>query len=223
MPDLTDTSRPTDCPYTYIALEGVIGVGKTSLTGMLAEHLNGRCVLEAVDANPFIVDFYRDQRSFAFKTQLFYLISRFKQQLDIPQPDLFQSPVIVDYVFQKDRIFANVNLDDNELELYNTLCDVLEPRITPPDLVVYLQASTERLLERIKKRGRDFERGMSREYLEALNTAYNDLFFHYSDAPVFIVNTDEIDFVENRSHFEDLAAKIVERHIGITFYNPRGV
>ncbi len=210
-------------PYKYIAVEGVIGVGKTSLCTLLADRLNGLSILESVDDNPFIEDFYNSPSSYAFKTQLFYLVSRFKQQLEIPQPDLFHSIVIVDYIFQKDRIFANVNLDDNELELYNKVWDVLEPKIVAPDLVVYLQASTERLLKRIAKRGRQFEKHISREYLEALNTAYNDFFFHYSSAPVFIVNTDEIDFVESEDHLRDLIGKILERHNGITFYSPRGL
>ncbi len=210
-------------PYKYIAVEGVIGVGKTSLCTLLAEKLNGNNVLENVDDNPFIEDFYNSPSAYAFKTQLFYLISRFKQQLEIPQPDLFHSTIIIDYIFQKDRIFANVNLDDNELALYNKVWDVLEPRIVAPDLVVYLQASTDRLLKRIAKRGRNFEKQISREYLEALNTAYNDFFFHYESAPVFIVNTDEIDFVESEDHLRDLISKILERHNGITFYSPRGL
>ncbi len=210
------------CPYDHIVVEGVIGVGKTSLCRLLTVHLDGMCVLEDFESNPFIRDFYRSQKTYAFKTQLFYLISRFKQHLELPLPYLFNSPLVVDYIIQKDRIFATVNLDDNEFELYNTLWDVLEPKIKPPDLVVYLQASTESLLKRIIKRGRDYEKNISREYLEALNNAYNDFFFHYSMAPVFIVNTDEIDFVESDEHLIDLIEKIVEHHSEITFYNPRG-
>ena len=220
---MSGTIYNMEYPYKYIAVEGVIGVGKTSLCTLLADELKGLCVLENVDGNPFIEDFYDSPKSYAFKTQLFYLISRFKQQLEMPQPDLFHSTIILDYIFQKDRIFANVNLDDNELELYNTVWEVLEPKIVAPDLVVYLQASTDRLLKRISKRGRGFEKHISREYLEALNTAYNDFFFHYSASPVFIVNTDEIDFVESEEHLRDLIGKILERHSGITFYSPRGL
>ena len=211
------------CPYTHIAIEGVIGVGKTSLCLLLAELFGGRCLLEDVDANPFIAEFYRSPRATAFKTQLFYLISRFKKQTELPPPDLFQSPLVTDYIFQKDRIFATVNLDDPELELYNTLWCILEPRVKPPDVVVYLQASTQRLLERIKKRGREYERSMSQEYLEALNNAYNEFFFHYTAAPVFIVNTNDIDFVESPAHLRDLAARIVEPKNGISFYHPGGM
>ena len=211
-----------DCPYNYIVVEGVIGVGKTSLCRLIKEKLGGMSVLENFESNPFIEDFYRSQKQFAFKTQLFYLISRFKQHLELPLPDLFNSPLIVDYLFEKDRIFATVNLDDNELDLYNTVWDVLAPKINPPQLVVYLQASTDRLLKNIFKRNREYEQNISREYLEALNTAYNEFFFHYSYAPVFIINTDEIDFVESDEHLDDLIEKIIENHSGITFYNPRG-
>ncbi|MFC1541191.1 deoxynucleoside kinase [Candidatus Latescibacterota bacterium] len=210
------------CPYNYIVVEGVIGVGKTSLCKLIKEKLGGMHVLENFESNPFIKEFYKSQRTYAFKTQLFYLISRFKQHLELPQPDLFNSPLVVDYLFEKDKIFATVNLDDNELELYNTVWDVLAPKIKPPQLVVYLQASTDRLLRRIAKRNRAYERNISREYLEALNTAYNEFFFHYSDAPVFIINTDEIDFVEQKEHLEDLIEKIIENRNDITFYNPRG-
>ncbi len=215
-------STPFECPYRYIAIEGVIGVGKTSLCRLLAEHLNGICLLEDFDSNPFIRDFYRSPRDYAFKTQLFFLISRFKQHLELPLPDLFRSTLIVDYIFQKDRIFASVNLDDDELELYNTLWKVLEPKIPAPDIVVYLQASTEHMLNRIKLRGRSYEKNISREYLEALNNAYNDFFFHYPLAPVFIVNTDNIDFVSNERDLRDLIENIIEPHSGITFYHPGG-
>ncbi|MFC1651083.1 deoxynucleoside kinase [Candidatus Latescibacterota bacterium] len=214
--------KPAACPYNYIVVEGVIGVGKTSLCRLIKEKLGGMHILENFESNPFIKDFYKAQKANAFKTQLFYLISRFKQHLELPLPDLFNSPLVVDYLFEKDRIFAMVNLDDNELELYNTVWDVLAPKINPPQLVVYLQASTDRLLKNIAKRNRDYERTISREYLEALNTAYNEFFFHYSEAPVFIINTDEIDFVESNEHLDDLIEKIIENHSGITFYNPRG-
>lgn len=220
---MTGENQANTCPYSHIVVEGVIGVGKTSLCNLIAERFGGRCILESFEANPFIRDFYKSPRAYAFKTQLFYLISRFQQSLEMPLPDLFNSPLIVDYLFQKDRIFATVNLDDNELELYNLIWSVLEPKVRNPDLVVYLQATTDSLLRRIKKRGREFERTISREYLEALNTAYDEFFFHYTAAPVFIVNTDEIDFVESAADFEDLLAKIIEPRTGITFYNPRGL
>jgi len=211
------------CPYHYMAIEGVIGVGKTTLCKLLADRLGGRCLLEDFESNPFIVDFYRSPREYAFKTQLYFMISRFKQHLEMPLPDLFHSPLIVDYIFQKDRIFATVNLDDDELELYNAVCNVLEAKLPSPDIVIYLQASTDHLLRRIKRRGRDYEMNISKEYLEALNNAYNDFFFHYMHAPVFIINTDEIDFLESYEHLDDLTAKIARPHKGINFYNPKGV
>ena len=173
--------------------------------------------------NPFIEDFYRSPRENAFKTQLYFLIYRFKKQMEIPPPDLFDSPLLVDYLFQKDRIFAVVNLDDDELELYNTLWNVLAPKVRTPDLVVYLQASTGTLLQRIMERGRDYERNISQKYIEALNNSYNDFLFHYSMSPVFIVNTDDIDFVKSPEHFTDLVRKVVEPHSGISFYHPGGI
>lgn len=215
-------SKPIRCPYRYIAIEGVIGVGKTSLCRLLAEYFGGYCLLEDFESNPFIRDFYRSPREYAFKAQLFFLISRYKQHTELPMPDLFRSPLIVDYIFQKDRIFASVNLDDDELDLYDTLWKALEPKITVPDIVVYLQASTDHLMKRITFRGRNYERTISREYLEALNNAYNDFFFHYSAAPVFIVNTDNINFVTNERDLHDLIFKIAVPHSGITFYHPGG-
>ncbi|MFA6471614.1 MAG: deoxynucleoside kinase [Candidatus Latescibacterota bacterium] len=214
--------NPLKCPHRYIAVEGVIGVGKTSLCRLLAEYFNGISVFEDFETNPFIKDFYRSPREYAFKAQLFFLISRFKQYMELPPPNLFGSPLVVDYIFQKDRIFASVTLDDDELDLYQTVCNVLEPKIVPPDLVVYLQASTDHLLKRITMRGRGYEQNISREYIEALNNAYNDFFFHYTAAPVFIVNTDNINFVTHSGDLRDLITKIVEPRHGITYYHPGG-
>ena len=213
----------THTPYDYIVVEGVIGVGKTSLCKLLADRFSGRCVLEHFESNPFIEDFYRAPRENAFKTQLYFLVERFRNQLNMPLPDLFNSPMVVDYLFEKDRIFATVNLEDDELDLYNTIWNTLAPKVRRPDLVVYLQASTSQLLRRIVKRGRSYEQTISPKYLEALNNAYNEFFFHYADAPVFIVNTDDIDFVDSTTHFTDLTAKIMEPHSGITFYHPGGI
>jgi deoxyadenosine/deoxycytidine kinase len=217
-----ENASKLESPYRYIAIEGVIGVGKTTLAGLLASMLDGREVLEDYKTNPFIEDFYRSHKTNAFKTQLFFLISRFKTQLELPQPDLFTKTIITDFVFHKDRIYASVNLDDNELELYDSIWKMLEPRVNPPDLVVYLQASTKTLTSRIKKRGRDYEKGITSEYLEVLNRAYNEFFFQYSLSPVFIVNTDDIDFVESPEHLQDLVQSIVKVHGGISFYHPKG-
>jgi deoxyguanosine kinase len=144
----------------FIAVEGVIGVGKTTLSRLLSERLAARLVLEVVEENPYLSDFYRDMRRYAFQTQLFFLLSRYRQQREIAQPDLFSPKTVSDYIFQKDRIFATLNLSDNDLKLYEQVFAVLEPQVPAPDLVIYLQASHDVLMERIARRGREFERAM---------------------------------------------------------------
>ena len=206
----------------YIVIEGPIGVGKSSLATLLAKEFNARTLFENVDDNPFLPEFYRDRERNAFKTQLFFLLSRYQQQLDLGQADLFQKTTISDYLFAKDRIFANITLDDNELALYKRLADMLERDVPKPDIVVYLQASVECLMGRIRKRGREFERDMSTEYIETLNEAYNYFFFHYTDTPLIVVNTDEINFVESTADFEELAREIEEHDKGTAYYVPIG-
>ena len=147
-------------PWRYIVVEGVIGVGKTSLVKLLATRTGARVNLEVVEDNPFLGRFYQDRAAHAFQTQIFFLLSRFRQQQHLLQPELFSDLLVSDYLFAKDRIFANLNLDDDELALYNQLAGILEDRVLKPDLVIYLQASTGLLLERIRQRGRSFERGM---------------------------------------------------------------
>ena len=146
----------------YIAIEGVIGVGKTSLAKLLARQMNALTLLEEAEANPFLGDFYHDRERFAFQTQIFFLLSRFRQQEEFPHPDLFHKKVISDYIFAKDKIFASLNLSEEELQLYEKLVRVLEPRVPIPDLVVYLQASPERLMKNIRIRDRASEREMER-------------------------------------------------------------
>ncbi len=206
----------------YVAIEGVIGVGKTTLATLLAKNWDAHLKLEVVEENPFLADFYQDMRGHAFQTQLFFLLSRHKQQTELKQFDLFMERVVADYIFAKDRIFANITLDDNELGLYKRLADLLEREVPKPDIVVYLQASVDVLMERIKKRGREFERGMSREYIETLTEAYNYFFFHYKDTPLIVVNTNEIDFVESTADFEELAREIEEHDKGTAYYVPIG-
>jgi deoxyadenosine/deoxycytidine kinase len=206
----------------YVAIEGVIGVGKTTLATMLAKKWGAHLKLEVVEENPFLAKFYTDMRGFAFQTQFFFLLSRHKQQLELKQYDLFMERVVSDYLFAKDRIFANITLDDNELALYKRLAELVERDIPKPDVVVYLQASAGVLLDRIRRRGREFERDMSREYIETLNEAYNYFFFHYSDTPLIVVNTDGIDFVENTADFEELAREIEEHDEGTAYYVPIG-
>jgi len=206
----------------YVAIEGVIGVGKTTLARLLAEKWHAHLKLEVVEENPFLAQFYRDMRGYAFQTQLFFLLSRHKQQLELRQFDLFMESVVSDYLFAKDRIFANITLDDNELALYKRLVELVERDVPRPDVVVYLQGSTEVLLERIRKRGRDFERDMSKDYIDTLNEAYNYFFFHYTDTPLIVVNTNEIDFVESSADFEELAREIEEHDSGTAYYVPIG-
>jgi deoxyadenosine/deoxycytidine kinase len=203
-----------------IAIEGVIGVGKTTLARILAESTSARLVLEIVEENPFLKDFYRDMRRFAFQTQVFFLLSRYQQQMDMMQPDLFSPRIVSDYIFQKDRIFANLNLSDNELKLYERLFPLLERDVPTPDLVIYLQASQAVLMERIARRGREFERAMPPEYIETLNEAYNYFFFHYNTAPLLIVNTNQSDFLNNPAAVTDLMKRIEAHEGGTVYYTP---
>jgi deoxyadenosine/deoxycytidine kinase len=205
----------------HIAVEGVIGVGKTALCHLLEEPLGARVVLEQADENPFLSRFYENRKHYAFQTQLWFLVSRYRQISEaFVQEDLFHSVTLADYMFAKDRIFAVINLNDDELALYDSIAHNLERDIPRPDLVVYLQASTDTLLRRIAKRGRSFESGLDRGYLETVTEAYNHFFFHYTASPVLIVNTNDIDFVENEGELDDLAAQIIQARPGINFYHP---
>jgi deoxyadenosine/deoxycytidine kinase len=208
------------CPWRYIVVEGVIGVGKTSLCHLLADSLQARANLEVVEENPFLAKFYRDRAAHAFMTQIFFLLSRYHQQQSLAQMDLFQGRILSDYLFAKDRIFANINLADDELRLYEQVAQVLEERILRPDLVIYLQASTDVLMGRIRMRGRAFEREMEETYIQTLNEAYNYFFFHYGDTPLLVVNTNDLDFVRNRRHYEDLLARILQPFTGTQYYLP---
>jgi len=204
----------------YIVIEGVIGVGKTSLSRLLCERLKARLVLEEVEENPFLKDFYLDRGRHAFQTQMHFLFSRYDQQRQLRQQDLFREKTVSDYLFQKDRIFANLNLSDKELALYEKVVGWLELEVTRPDVVVYLQANTETLMERVAKRGRSFERDMDRQYMQALNDSYNYFFFHYAEAPLLVVNTNGIDFVKNAEDLEDLVSRILAHTEGTVYYTP---
>jgi deoxyadenosine/deoxycytidine kinase len=204
----------------YICIEGVIGAGKTSLTKMLGEYLNAQLIFEQPEENPFLQDFYRDPKRFAFQTQLFFLLSRYRQQQESFQTDLFFEYTVSDYLFAKDRIFAHLNLEDRELFLYDRVASLLERDIPRPDLVVYLQSSTERLMDNIRRRGRSYEKSMSIEYIRSLNEAYNRFFFHYNDTPLLVINATEIDFVNNHKDLQDLINQIMRSHSGIEYYSP---
>lgn len=204
----------------YVAIEGVIGVGKTSLARLLAERFRARLVLEEPEANPFLPDFYKDPRRYAFQTQMFFLVSRYKDLRERVHPDLFHEGIVADYLFQKDRIFANLNLSDRELMLYDAIAPQLESEVPTPDLVVYLQASPERIVERISQRGRTYEKLMDPKYTATLAEAYNYFFFHFRDAPLLVVNTDEMNFVDRTNDLEDLISRIVSHKEGVAYVNP---
>ena len=206
----------------YIAVEGVLGVGKTSLCEQLAKAFNARLILEATEENPFLEKFYKDMRGNAFPTQIFFLLSRYRQQMEIAQGDLFRRNLICDYLFAKDRIFAYLNLEENELNLYERLCGLLREQVVKPDLTIYLQASTEVLQQRLGRRGRTFEKGLNRDYLERLNQAYNYYFFHYQETPLLVVNTSDIDFVHSDEDLQDLIAYIRTMGKGTQYYKPSG-
>ncbi len=206
--------------HRYIVVEGPIGVGKSSLTHLLAERFHARRVMEVVEENPFLSSFYGDRDKFAFQTQMFFLLSRSKQQQELFQQDLFNSVTVSDYLFAKDRIFAHLTLDPNELALYERVFEALGPRVTKPDLVIYLQARLDVLLGRIKKRGREFERKFDPVYLEDLCRKYNDFFFHYQDTPLLVVNTSEIDFVNNEADLENLLNVVRQTRRGTHHYQP---
>ena len=206
--------------HRYIVVEGPIGVGKSSLTNILAERFHARRVMEVVEENPFLSSFYGDRAKFAFQTQMFFLLSRFKQQQELFQQDLFSAVTVSDYLFAKDRIFAHLTLDPNELALYERVFEALSPRVTRPDLTIYLQARNEVLLGRIRKRGREFERKFDPSYLEDLCRRYNDFFFHYEETPLLVVNTSDIDFVNNAEDLENLINVIRQTTKGTHHYLP---
>ncbi|MEI6845899.1 MAG: deoxynucleoside kinase [Candidatus Firestonebacteria bacterium] len=204
----------------YIVVEGPIGVGKTSLVDLISREFRFKTVLEVVEENPFLPKFYKEMKNYAFQTQLFFLLNRYKQQQALFQNELFSSGIMADYLFEKDRIFAYVNLDESELVLYEKLYAILKPQVPKPDLVIYLQANTETLIKRIKLRGRAYEKTISHEYLERLNKAYSEYFFRYKETPLLIINTNEIDFVHKMGDFNDLIKTIREMKAGTKYYLP---
>ena len=206
----------------YIVVEGPIGVGKTSLARLLAEEFTARPILEQVEENPFLKKFYENPRQNAFPAQLFFLLSRYRQQRDLAQQDLFSNSTVADYLFAKDQIFAQVNLGADEFALYRQLYQLLEPRLAKPDLVVYLQARTDVLLARLRKRDREYERRIAPEYVERIAEAYRDFFFHYEDTPLLVVNCSEIDFVDHSEEMTDLVREIRGMGRGVQHYIPLG-
>lgn len=192
----------------YIAIEGVIGAGKTSLAKMIAEKNEGRLILEQFEINPFLGKFYENRARYAFQTQMFFLVNRYKQQQELYQETLFHEFTVADYIFAKDRIFAYLNLSAEELKLYESIYPLLSKNLRLPDLVVYLQSSVERLMYNIRKRNRKIETELTKKYIEELNDAYNSFFFKYNETPLLILDIADSDFVNNKAVFEELYKEI---------------
>ncbi|OFV86784.1 MAG: deoxyadenosine kinase [Acidobacteria bacterium RBG_16_68_9] len=206
----------------YIVVEGPIGVGKTTLARILGDEFGARLVLEQVDENPFLRRFYDDPEQYAFQAQLFFLLTRYRQQQALAQPELFRQTIISDYLFAKDQVFAQTNLSADELALYRQLFQLLDARLPKPDLVVYLQARTDILLARLRKRARDYERRITPEYLQRIAEAYKEFFFQYEETPLLVVNCSEIDFVANSADTVDLIREIRSMGQGVQHYIPLG-
>jgi len=204
----------------YVVIEGPIGVGKTTVSEALSRELNARLILEEVEENPFLVRFYKDMKTYAFQTQLYFMLSRYRQQQELQQQELFRRTTVVDYLFAKDRLFAYLTLDEEELKLYERMHGMLNEKILRPDIVIYLQASVEVLLDRIRARGRPYERAISRDYLEEVVRAYNYFFFHYIQAPLMVVNTNELDLSRNQVQLKDLIKRMPEIRSGTHYYKP---
>ena len=204
----------------YVSIEGVIGAGKTNVAKRLAETLGAKIIYEEFEKNPFLEDFYNDPERYGFQTEIFFLLNRYKQLQQIHQQDLFQNCIVSDYLFTKNRIFAALNLNEKESILYASIARLMEKDIIQPDLVIYLQASTKRLTANIKKRNRKIEKNISEEYIQALNDLYNSFFFHYGDTPLLVINTDEIDIINNESDYKDVLYEINNHTAGTKYYIP---
>ena len=205
--------------HRHIVVEGPIGCGKTTLATRLAERIGATVVLEDPKANPFLASFYRDMRRYALPTQLFFLFQRVQQLEGLRQPDLFAKPVVADFTLAKDPLFARLTLDDAEYQLYSKIYDHVKPQAPVPDLVVYLQASVDTLVQRVKKRGNPIEAGIDEDYLRRLSDAYTRYFHNYADSPLLIVNSERLNFVDNREHFDLLIDRMSAMRGGREFFN----
>ncbi len=221
MPEPENTAvMPHSTDSRFIVVEGPIGVGKTSLAAKLAASLGGEVLLEEVDNNPFLERFYRGERNAALPAQLFFLFQRTKQLDDLRQSDLFATVRVADYHIDKDRLFAEVNLDPEELSLYEQMHSRMALDPPQPDLVIYLQASVDALLRRIQRRGRSAERLIDRRYLERLTESYSRYFHHFQEAPLLIVNASQIDPISNEAEYEQLLQQVRRTTSGRHFFNP---
>jgi len=194
--------------YRYVVVEGPIGVGKTSLARRLAGHTGAAMLLEKPEENPFLAKFYQDPVRHALPTQLFFLFQRINEVRDLAQMDMFRTRTVADYLFDKDVLFARLNLSNDEFALYQTIYNSLTPQVPTPDLVIYLQAPTDTLIERVHKRAHAFEQIISDEYLTRLAQSYSDFFYHYDAAPVLVVNSEHLNFVDNDEDFTLLLQRI---------------
>lgn len=194
--------------YRYIVVEGPIGVGKTSLAQRLADHIGADILLEKPQDNPFLERFYQDPQRHAMSTQLFFLFQRINEVRDQAQMDLFRTRTVSDYLFDKDALFARLNLSEDEYKLYQNIYQSLAPKAPIPDLVIYLQATTSTLIDRVRRRGRDYERSVTDDYLNRLGDSYGEFFHQYEDAPLMMVNSENLNFVDNEADFHLLLERI---------------
>ena len=209
----------SELPFRYLAVDGPIGVGKTVLVDKLVRRFEAVKVLEDVE-NPFLPDFYRDRPGAAFQTQMYFLLSRYKQQQEVVQQELFQRLICSDYTFQKDRIFAYLTLGDDELAIYDKLYTTLEPQVPVPDLVLYLTADVDTCMARIRRRARGIEREISSDYMAELIDAYNHYFHYYNRSPLLVVDTRNLNFPESKSDFEELVSQLERPIRGTEYFVP---
>tara|TARA_R110000868_G_scaffold411748_2_gene708615 strand:- start:2020 stop:2700 length:681 start_codon:yes stop_codon:yes gene_type:complete len=207
-------------PPAYIAVEGPIGVGKTTLAKRLAETFNHQALLENIGDNPFLEGFYQNQKNAALATQLFFLFQRAQQIQDQRQADIFEPVQVSDFLIEKDRLFAQLTLDHNEFQLYQKVYQQLTIEAPKPDLVIYLQAPVDVLTSRIQSRGITFEQNISSEYLTAINAAYTEFFLYYDDAPLLIINAEEIDLINRPSDYAHFVDYLLNIRNGRHYYNP---
>jgi len=206
--------------FNYIAVEGPIGAGKTSLAKMISKKYEGKLVCEHSVENPFLQDFYKNPERYAFQTQIYFLLIRYKTQFQFRQRDLFHKIVVSDFIYHKDKIFASVTLNEKEYDLYNKIASFFEKEIIVPDLVIYLQSDVKRLMENIRRRHIPYEMEITPDYLKVLIEAYNQFFFQYNASPLLVINSTKIDFINNEEDFNGIINEIKNPFSGIKYFNP---